>query len=194
MRKIITKEEKERKTRRNQLIIGAILIGVMILSTAGYSFMDRGKVNSDDKITYNGIEFTRDTSSGYWNFYVNNNKFTTKHSPNETEDIQTPIFRSINNFAGKHLYVISDYNDPNVEIYTNLNPSASRINPACLSENCSGDYPIKNCSEDNMIIVREPINESSRIYQEENCIFIIAPFENQTMYTDAFLFKILGIQ
>jgi hypothetical protein len=191
MRKIITREEKEKKKQRNQLIIGGILILVMVLSTAGYSFMDRENTTIK-KVVYKDIEFVQD-DSGYWNFNMNNNAFMTRYNPKETEGINFFVYSSINNFAGKPLYIVSEYNDPNYEIYRNLNTFVSRINSACLNDNCSGDYPIKNCSEDNIIVIAESIAGPDKIYQDSNCIFVNAPIENQTMFTDALLFKILGI-
>ena len=63
-----------------------------------------------------------------------------------------------------------------------------------MSEDCDKDLPIKNCSEDNVIVIKEPEKENENIHQEEKCVYITASFENQTKYADAFLFKILGIE
>lgn len=193
MRKIISREEKDKKRRRSQLIIGIILIGIMVLGTAGYAFSDKENTSSE-KIEYNNIEFVK--NNDYWNFNLNGNNFITKYNPKETENISFLSYSSINNYANKPLYLISDFNEPNYEISRNLNPFVLRIQNACISEdNCAENFPIKNCSEDNVIIIKELKTEDVKenIYQQENCIFITASPENQTRYVDAFLFKTLGI-
>jgi hypothetical protein len=50
-----------------------------------------------------------------------------------------------------------------------------------------------------MIIFKEISNNETEnnvtetMYQEENCVFIFARYENQSKYADKFLFKLLGI-
>ncbi len=195
MRKILTRNDKDKKVRRNQLIIGLILILVMVFGTVGYAFSDKENENSE-KIEYKGVEFIK--INEYWNFNLQGYDFITRYNPIEVENIMFLSYSSINNYAGKPLYLVSDFNEPNYEISRNLNPLVSRINGACLSENnCTGDLPTKNCSADNIIIIREPKNETDNIkesiYQQDNCIFIISSIENQTRYVDSFLFKILGL-
>ena len=68
------------------------------------------------------------------------------------------------------------------------------MSKACLSENCSGNFPIKNCVDDKIISYREPVKgELERIYKEDNCIFIVTNSTNELKYTDAYLFDIIGI-
>ena len=192
MRKILTQEQKDKRIKRNQLIIGSILIGVMIFGTLGYAFSGRENENSE-KIDYNGITFVK--NDYYWMFNLQGYEFITMYNPIEVENITFLSYSSINNYAGKPLYMVSDFNEPNYEISRNLNPFVSRINGACLSEDCDNDFSIKNCSIDNIIIIQEPEKEGTKesIYQQENCIFITSSIENQTRYVDAFLFKVLGI-
>lgn len=194
MRKIISRSEKYKKVRINQLIIGLILIGVMIFGTLSYAFSSKENENSE-KIKYNGIEFIK--TDEYWNFKLQGYNFITKYNPIEIENITFLSYSSINNYAGKPLYFVGDFNEPNYEISRNLNPFILRAQKACLNGPCVGNLPIKNCSADNIIIIQEPENEKEgikeSIYQQDNCIFIISSIENQARYADAFLFKILGI-
>ena len=68
MKELLTKEKQAKKTKRNQLIVGGVLIFIMLSSTLGYAWIDRGdKPVSQDKIIYNNIEFLKD-DSGYWFF------------------------------------------------------------------------------------------------------------------------------
>lgn len=193
IRKILTKEEKEKKTRRNQLIIGIVLILLMVLSTVGYA-LDGGNNEESENVKYNGIEFQKD-SNGYWEFNLQNSIFNTKYNPDELKEINFFSTNTINNYLDKPLYFSGEGNDAFIEINRNLNSLILRVQDACISEkDCLGNLPIKNCSVDNIIIAREPLDgEKESIYQNENCIFIISRPENQAKYADAFLFKILGI-
>jgi len=193
MRKIITKQDRDRKNKINQILIGAVLIVIMVFGTLGGAMLFKNNEESSEEIVYKGIEFVQE-DSGYWKFNIQGYEFLTKYNPTETEDIYFFVYGFINDYANKPLYFVSEYNEPNFELSRNLNSFASRFNEACLPEsNCSDDSPVKNCSADNVIIIKEPEEENSRIYQEENCVYIIAEFSNQTRYADAFLFKILGL-
>ncbi len=191
MRKIITQEERERKNKRNRLIIGGILIVVLVFSYFGYAFGTREET-STEKIEYNGVEFVKD-QSGYWQFTTGYGGFMTRYNPKEVENISFLAYSSLDSYRDKPLYIVSDFNEPNFEIYTNLDPFVLKIQGACLDKECEKDLPIKDCSVDNVLIIKEPVNGSQSIYQQENCVFIIANLSNQTRYTDAFLFKIIGI-
>jgi hypothetical protein len=191
MRQILGRDEIDKKKRRNQLIMGMILIGVMILGTAGYAFGDKSG-DSSEKMEYDGVEFIK--VNEFWNFNLNGNSFIMKYNPTEVNNITFLSYSLINDYAGKPLYLASDFNEPNYEISRNLNAIVLRIQNACIPEdNCIGSLPVKNCSVDNVIIIKEPKDEKEEIYQQDKCIFIISSLENQIRYTDAFLFKILGI-
>ena len=51
-----------------------------------------------------------------------------------------------------------------------------------------------NLSSDNIIVVKDAVDDIEKIYNEENCIFIETNYANQSRYADRFLFSILGIQ
>ncbi|MDD5191550.1 MAG: hypothetical protein PHX96_00265 [Candidatus Nanoarchaeia archaeon] len=193
MKGILSREEKGKKVRRSQLIIGLILILVMVFGTVGYAFSDKSDENPE-KIEYNSVKFIK--ANEYWNFNLNGNSFITKYNPKEVENITLVSYLSINSYTNKPLYIVSDSNEPNYEISRNLNPFVLRIQNSCISEeDCIGNLPVKNCSEDNVIIIKEPKTEgiTESIFQQDNCIFITSSIENQTRYADVFLFKILGI-
>ena len=192
MRRIKTKEQQDKNVKRNQLIMGIILIGLMVFSTLGYAFSGGEEEEGSGEIEYNGIIFMQD-NGGYWNFGFQGYEFTTRYNPQETQDISFFSYSALNNYANQPLYFISKSQEVKFEIARNLEPFILRFNDACLDEDCENDYPIKNCSIDNVIIVNEPEEESEGIYQEEKCVYITASFENQTMYADRFLFGVLGV-
>ena len=201
MRKIITKTQQNKKTKRNQLIIGLLLIGLMVFSVIGYALSGRGAEEDLEKVEYNGIEFLQD-NSGYWSFKIDGIDFLTKYNPEETEKISFSSDLNIADYSNKPLYFVGIFQEPIFEINRNLNSLVLRVQEACLSKkDCENDLPIKNCSFDNIIIINElkidlegnESEEKENIYQEENCVFITASLGNQTKYADKFLFNVLGI-
>jgi len=192
MKKIVTKQEQAKKTRRNQLIIGGVLILLMVFSTLGYALSSRSDEGESGKINYNGIEFVK--SSEYWYFNIQGQDFITRYNPKEVENISFSSYLSIGNYQDKPLYFVGS-GDSVFEIGRNLDSFILRTQYACLvGEECEEDLPTKDCSEDNVIVIKEPLDNGTRsIYQNDNCIFIIADYINQTKYADAFIFEILGI-
>ena len=57
MRAIENKAEKEKKQKRNQIVIGGILIALMVLSTAGYATFNNSKTSETTSFKYNGLKF-----------------------------------------------------------------------------------------------------------------------------------------
>ena len=183
---------KRKPNRANQLILGLGLVIIMIFSTVGFAFGNRSD-DSVKKIEYKDIEFIQDGSEN-WGFVVGGNQFLTEYHPEEVIDINLPGFFTLNRYTNKPLYVIGEYQSANYEIARNIERFTLRTGPGCLDENCEQDYPIKNCSSDNIISIQEPEEgEIETIYLDNQCVFIVADIQNQTRYIDAFLFKILGI-
>ena len=192
MREITTKDERAKKTRNNQLIIGIVLMSLMILSTIGFAFINNTSSQSLDKIEYNGIEFIN--NGNLWYFNIQNIEFSARYNPEELKDINFAGYNSIQNYNNKPLYFVGELGEHFFEIDRNLRDRfVLRINQACFGGlECEEDFPVKDCS-DNLIIFKIPNNESEKIYKEENCVFIVANYSNQVKYADAFLFDILDI-
>jgi hypothetical protein len=197
MRRILSKEEEQKKGRKNQFLIGGVMILVMIASTVGYAFSreNTGTVSNSDKLIYNGFEFSRQTS-GFWELTKGDYQFLFKYNPNETVKA-TSSLNLLASYSGKPLYVDSDNAEAVAEIYRNLfyqNRIVERFQEACLKgENCSNqDNPVKTC-EDNLIVIKTG-NQTGTIKQQQNCVFITGNSENLTSLSDSFLYKIIGVQ
>jgi len=192
MRKILSKEEEAKKTRRNQFLIGGAMILVMFASVLGYS-LSREQTNSTEKITYNGIEFTK--QSGLWAAQIGGYQFFFEYNPQETERVNSAL-NPLKNYANKPLYIYSENIEASSEIYRNLfyqSKIVERVNPACIEGGkCEGNDPIKTC-ESNFIIIRES-NSTKSIRQNNSCVFIEGDMGNLTKLSDEFLFKIIGVQ
>lgn len=188
MRRIETKEQKDKKIRRNQIIIGVILILLMVLSTAGYAVFNRDPNQISGKFKYNNFEFKNE--NGYWTTNINDLNYYFLYTPNDVNKREL-ILNSINNYHNKPLYINSENFEARQNIIRNLYYISSNIQDACLEgEKCSNEeLPVKNCN-DNFIIIKEG---EEKIYQENNCVFISGSYENLQLLTEEFIYKILGI-
>ncbi len=190
MRDIITKAEQERKRKRNQIIVGLILVAVMIFSTLGYAFMGEEKQNTDNsnKVNYNG--FTFENQNGLWFLTIGASQFSFKYNPEEVEKADSEL-KTLDNYIEKPLYIFSENKEAEYEIYRNLDQIVLRRQYACLDNNCSENFPVKNCTDNFIIIEKSDFNE---IKQDQNCVFIRGHDENLTGMTDAALFKMIGVE
>jgi hypothetical protein len=193
MRKIITKDERHKINRRNQLIIGGVMIGLMLLSTLGYAISVKEGNNKNDvkKLEYKGIIFLKE--SEYWLFQYSGANFITKYNPKETENISSFGYLFLEKYKDKPLYIAGDRAEAYMEINTNLMQLVQRIQPSCNEKNCSENLPVKNCSIDNIIIFIVPNNSSDSIKIQEKCIIITADYPERIRYADNVIYKILGI-
>ncbi|MFH1801297.1 MAG: hypothetical protein ABH804_00470 [archaeon] len=189
MRKIISKKASDRKKRKNQIIVGIVLVFLMLVSVVGYSFQGTEGDQENQKIDYNGFEFVK--INDLWFLSTGNYEFSFKYNPLQTENINSEL-KKISNYQGNPLYYSSENNEALSEIYINLNMIVQRFQPACLEgEECDENIPVKNCG-DNFILIKEKNN--SRIYQDENCVFIEGQKGDLTKLSDEFLFKIIGVK
>ena len=188
MKRLRPKGSEAKKQKKNQIIIGTILIFVMFGSVFGIFFGSWGdKENS--KVDYNGFKFIKENN--FWALEIGGFNFIFTYNPNEVQEIETEV-KYLNNYYGKTLYLSSENSEATYEIFSNLDLVVLRIQNACLNgSDCEGDLPTKTC-DDNFIIIEEK-NETN-IIQDNNCVFIQGPQENLTMISDEFLFHILGVR
>lgn len=186
MRKIKTREEEEKGRKRNQTILGILLILVMIVSSLGYAFTSSDSANK--KVKYGDYVFKE--VNGYWTVVIGEKEFSFFYNPTETDKLNISL-NSIDKFSGKPLYISSEDSMAESEIARNLNGIVSRMQYACLNDKCEGDFPIKTC-EDNFILIKE--SDEDRISQIKNCIFIEGKSESLPKLADEVLFDILGIR
>ena len=190
IRKIVTKTDKEKVERRNQTIMTVGIVLLFLFSTAGFAFFSGQKEDTIKNIEYNGYEFIL-TENGYWYTEIESQQFGFQYSPLETEDIPVPPV-SLGTYASQPLYFDSENAAATSEIARNLQNYVSRIGEACIEEeNCKEDLPIKNCSE-NIIIIN--YSNDTAIKVDENCVFIEGNSEELVRETDAFLYKLIGVK
>ena len=188
MKRLVSKREKEKGTKRNQILMGIILVFLMILSVLGFALQGNSdEEEGGDKITYNEFEFAY--INGFWRI----GSFTFSHNPEQVPEIGFGL-RDFTFYQGLPAYVYSENNEAETEIKMNLELIAQRVTDACMDEKgieCSEGIAVKTC-EDNFIIIKE--NNVSSIKQENKCVYIKGPEEELLKLTDQFLFKMLGIK
>jgi len=199
MRKILNKNDGEKERKRNTLIIGIFLIIIMMFSTVGYAFYSSDRSSDSQQTTeYNGVEF-KQTNYGSWIFEIEGYNFETTYNPLDTENISVITSKNIQNYQNRVLYLgINSGEDIfqvfNNELISNLDPFIPRSNFACIDNTCSEDYPIKKCTEENIIILVQDQGGFTRVIDQGDCQYVYSSSQDLTRVADALLFKILGIQ
>lgn len=184
MKKIRSKEFIAKKQRRNQFIVGGVMVFLMLFSTAGYALFNG---ESKDKGQHGDEEGNKGHFDGnYWIIEQGSEKYYFSKSLGEVENISVDVDVNLGNYLGAPLFIASDVDFVTNEIATNLNRYALRLQKACY-KSCEEDLPEKNCTE-NLIVWKD--SENNRVYQNESCVFI----EGDIRAVDAFLYQILGIR
>jgi len=203
MRRIESLTKRERKQKRNGMIIGIILIVLMASSTVRFIFAfgggggfgsgSGGSGGSEPDLTYNGIDFFRN-SQGLWGFSTSLGSFSTTLEPGLTESTELDFEVLASDFFNKPLYFVFENQSVALsEVGRNLGSLALRAPRACLNEiDCPDDsLPIKTC-EDNVIIMKA--SEEINAYKENKCIFLEGTDDQLLLLADRLVFEALGIQ
>jgi hypothetical protein len=196
MRKIKSEEDLARSQRRNNIVLGVVMIGLLVLSSVGYSVMsaDNDKAYAAEEL---GFKFVR--SGGFWVTEVNGEVFHFEYLPSEIADVEVNLSLGLDNYRNEVLYLVGS-GDGASEILNNLNGYILRYQGACLGDavdlnnqtyvvpvgECDGDFPVKAC-DNNLIVFEE--GDGLRVYSDESCVYVVGDLRS----TDAFLYKILGI-
>jgi len=200
MKKIRTKYSEAKKQKRNQMIVGIVLIFVMFGSVFGVIVGSFGQDKDNSNIEYNNIKFVE--QNNFWFANKGGLDFVFKNNPEQVKKIDVEL-NYFNNYENKPLYIYSENYEAELEVSRNFfyqNQIVQRVQSACLNESadifnltsdCKTNSPIKNCA-DNFIIIRE--SKDVGIIQNENCVFIYGEKENLTKITDEFLFNVFGIR
>lgn len=188
----MTEQEKERKKKKNRLIMSIFLIVVMIGSTIGFGYnyyQNESSSQTTNKIKYN--KFVFEFQNGFWMLSKDNNNFIFRYNPTETNSNEISL-NKLEYYKDKIVYISSEDDFSESEIYVNLNQFTQRIQKACLTgEKCSEDLPVKTCYDD-FIIIKE--SNLSEIKVQDKCIIIQGKTDELIKLSDEFLFKTIGIK
>ncbi len=189
-----TKAEKEKRERRNRIIVGVLMSFLLVLSILGYALFSKPENTQTRKLTYNDVVFTFD--GRMWHFSLNGHNFATVFSPMNTTNISLPgnLEEIFANYTSAPLYFVTSNIDAVDELVRNLGFFIPRAQLACIQgEKCEGNLPVKNCQEHNIIIIKDSPNESG-VSIKQNCLIIEGSYEEQLRIADAIIFRLLGVQ
>ena len=188
--------DADRKMKRNNLIMGVVLVGLLVLSTLGYSLIS-GDGEDKNSVSEAGVDFFR--VDGLWRAEIGGGVFMFQNLPSEVSDVVVNGSFDFDSYVNRPLYFVSP-NEGAPEVLNNLGSVVLRYQEACLEpgiwdlgfgirgeEDCDGDLPTKGC--DSNLIIFETGNESM-VYQNEGCVFIVG---DAVRATDAFLYNVLGV-
>jgi len=195
LKKIQSKKEIEKKQKRNQLVIGLILIFVMLISTAGYAF---DQTRTEKKI-YNNIVFVKQESNLWQAQKIGT---LTQFLPQEVAIINGSVSISKSQLDGKIFYFdifSSDELNAANEVMKNL--AVAKTQQICIEgeENKEGceNLAIKSCFDENLnnyiFVFKSESNSTLNLEKKGYCIFFNADGENLIKATDKFIFIVNNI-
>ena len=190
MRRIKSMADVDRARRRNNIILGVVMILLLVVSTAGYSLM--GADSEDENVVSElGFDFVRD--GGMWKLIFEEGEiFGFSYLPSEVEDVDVDVSIEFGDYSGKPLYFVNPGEGAG-EVLNNIGRYILRYQESCLDSKtnetiiCEGDLPVKDCSS-NLIIFME--GNSTRVYGDENCVYVVG---DAVKGSDAFLYNVLGV-
>ena len=183
MRRIESKEDIERRKKRNMKIGAIFVLGMLALSSIGYAFLSSdGQGNGGGAQEQGNVSF----DGNRWNFLYGQRRISLLNSLEDVKNISIDIDFGIADYSWADFYIASENKGISGEIADNLGPFAGRMQEACYL-NCTLNLPEKNC--DSKIIAWRNSAEN-RVFQNKSCIFI----EGDMRAADAFLYKIFGMQ
>ncbi|MFA4960608.1 MAG: hypothetical protein WC548_02990 [Candidatus Pacearchaeota archaeon] len=182
IRKIKNQNDIKKAKRRNQIILGIILIFILVGSML---LVDKaGDSKDESKTTENGVEFYN--INDVWQTQIGQQVFAFSYLPSEL-DIEAKGVFSIADYYSKPIYFNDLNNEGAIEILMNIGNFIQRYQEACETENCEKNLPTKTC-EDIFFIFKE--GENSSVYKKDNCVYITGDSKKGA---DAFLYKALNI-
>ena len=187
MRKIKSEEDIKRGKKRVKIIVGAVLVFLMVFSTAGFALYGQSDSNSGAIGSSNPGDpgFGSNYNGQYWVYQIGGQEFYFTNVRELTQNIPVEIQTTLQDYTGSNIFVDSDDREVLNEISISLGRYTQRLQEACYGS-CEENLPEKDCTE-NLIVFSE--SENSRVYQEDKCVFI----EGDLTSVDAFLYRILGI-
>jgi len=185
MRRIKTQADIDKARRRNNLILGSVMILLLVFATAGYSLMSAGGDDKKSKVNEGGIDFYK--QNGRWLTQIDGVVFGFMYLPSEVSNVDVNISANLGQYVGQTLYFAPE-NENSLQIENNIGKYALKTQGGCLeNRTCEEDVPIIGCDK-NLIIFDS--GNLTKVYQEENCVFIVG---DALKATDAFLYKLLQI-
>ncbi len=188
MRRIETKEENERKRKRNVKILSLTMLFLMVFSTLGFAFIFNPSSNSgvnQDSGEQTQLPQDNVRKTGKINFQYGGQYISLISSYEDVENITVEIDKKPEDYSGSVLYIDAKNQGILQEIAITMGRFSSRMQEACYGV-CEENLPERNCTDGNLIVWRE--SSEGRVYQEDMCVFI----EGDMAAADAFIYKLFN--
>ncbi len=194
MRRILSKEQEEKRQKRNGRILVLFLVIILLGSSFGIIVNSFDNSNSSTKMNYNGKELVY--QNGFWIYDAGDYQLGFVYNPEESENVSGQIYTdltsSVTAYQNAPVYIYSEEPSAEAEVYRNIYPFVQRIQKACIEgKECGEDIPVKNCS-DRLIVIES--SELTEIVQNDKCVYIHGSEEDLVKLSDEFLYKIFGIK
>ena len=181
IRRLQTKEELDRKKKRNNKILSLTMLSILLFSTIGYAFF----INPDSSSSNSNQGQNSDsTQSDKINFQYQGTQFVLISTLNQIKDIPIDITIGPESYISQPIYIDIKNEGVLKEITLNLGKISSTIQKACYGK-CEENLPEKDCTS-NLIVWNQSIDK--KVYQKDKCIFI----EGDITVADAFIYKLFN--
>ncbi|MAG45303.1 MAG: hypothetical protein CMH63_00840 [Nanoarchaeota archaeon] len=173
------------------------IVFIMVLSVLGVA-LNYGLEDSES-VKFKNTKFKQ--VNNLWVTYKDKEKITITSQPDYLESIQVPDI-SLSDINKQKIYFTTNPEDaiPRdalLDIQTNIVPKLNSLAIACTqdSELCK-DLPLKTCSDASPSnpIIQLQITETPSITFNNNCLLIQSPRDSFTMYVDALILKLHGLE
>ncbi len=177
MRHIETQIQKEKREQNRNKYIGLFLLGIMVLSTAGYALLSFTSTEQPPSDPSSADAFGRFPLS------TNGQTIYFTYQQKDVNNISININTTLGDYRGNTLYVSSENQGILYELSSTIGRFVSKLQEACYGQ-CEKNLPEKNCSQP--FIVMKESEEIFQVTQENQCIFVQGDLKS----LDAFLYKI----
>ena len=197
------------------MILGAVMIGLLVFASLGYSLMS---AEGDNKrsVSELGFDFFRD--GGLWKVDISGEIFGFQYLPSEVDDVDVNLSVELGMYSGEVLYFVNP-NEGASEVLNNIERYVLRYQESCLRQdsgirdlelgtgedndlgnltNCVGDLPVKDCDSNLIIFVPQSDmtllgldGNETRVYGNESCVYLVG---DSVRAADAFLYEVLDIR
>jgi hypothetical protein len=194
MRRIESPHVHEKKQQRRTKIFVLAMLGLLVLSTVGYSFSNlSGTQQQETKVIDNAVEFI--SVNNVWTTSLQGVAFAFQYLPSEVATIsgRAPV---LSTYGNQVVYYVTDSPIIESEIVRNMNGFTQRMQRVCHDANapCGNDanLPLKNCANDYIVVLKK--SEQASVTQDRKCVIISGSDElSQLQAVDAFFYKSLGV-
>jgi hypothetical protein len=187
MRKIETQTDKDKKKKRNNLIVGLIMVVLIGLSSLGYAIMSRTDSTSTQPVKYGNLEFVK--NNDMWITTINSKVYYFYNLPTDVENISIEGTYSLGDYSDKTAYFVNA-NQAAQTLDETLKSIVIRSQDACLQNaTCANnELPIKDCS--NNVFIFDASKTETKVYKKDNCIFLEG---NSFLAVDKLIYRFFNI-